>query len=176
MTNFGVEKDGDFDTSFADSYFSGTKAYVDYSQYENSGSQVMVALTRTQVTIDALGPRTDINELLWNPINNRINFIDANVGDYVDVNVALTFTLGGLINVQIELDYSLALDGSLLAGGPSNISIIGSATPDVLLFNFKFVVSSEMKENGIGIMATPSVGLTFPNTILNIEKNVITKD
>lgn len=170
MADLKINKDLKANIVLADSYHSLQKSALDYSQFENSVAQIIPAVTRTQVVIDALGPNTISNERIWNPANNRLSLIDADVGDYLVVNVSLTTTIGFLANISTQLDYSPALDGSLVVTGPTSRTILGSATPDTLFFNFKFVVNSLMKTNGIAIMTITNAPATFVGNMVQVEK------
>jgi len=173
--NFGTRKDETFCVSNSRRLFKRCRSLIGYSQVINSGSQVIGLGVRTQLTNDALGAETFSTETLWNPINNRINLQDAIPGDYIEVDVLIGGMLGGLLEVTAQLDFSVALDGSMVVGPAINNVLFGSGTiVESSRFTFVFVVTQIMKDNGIGIMITPNAASTFLNSRIMISRFVST--
>jgi len=173
--NFSTRRDEKFDNLEASGYKNTNPRSlpaVGYTQIENSGSQAVLSLVRVQLTNDTLGTNSVLSELVWNPVNDRFNFIDANVGDYIDLNVVLNITTVGLIQVSIELDFSPALDGSQTVSAKVTRLVVPTGGTDSLFFNFKFVLTDDMKTNGIGAMATPFGAYTLDNTMFNVERTI----
>jgi hypothetical protein len=136
-SNFAIKRDEKFNRVTSSTYRNNNPrklAVVNYSQVENSGSQAVLSLVRTQVVNDALGANSIINEILWNPVNNRFNFIDANVGDYFDLNIVFNITIAGVIQASAQLDFSPALDGSQVVSAKVTHLVVPTSGADSLFF------------------------------------------
>jgi len=128
-----------------------------YGQYIADQPQVLPSTTRIQVLNNAQDSETFFTENLWYPLINRFNLQDAKVGDIMSINIVLAAVpSGSVLQLAIQLDYSPALDGSLVISQTVKRLVIsaGSATRGIEA-NFKFVVSQAMKDNGIAVMVTP---------------------
>lgn len=171
LGNPGVRKDENFNVINVVHIQKKTRSILGYSQLVNGGNQTINTGVRAQLTNDTLGGSYS-TETLWNPINNRINLQDAQVGDYIDVNLILPLQFSGIIQVIAQLDYSPLLDGSQVIDVPASRFIFSSgSTVEGLYYIFKFVVTQDMKNNGIGVMITPqSSNLTFQNSRLAIKR------
>lgn len=168
--NFALYKDERFSTINSILNRRKSRSMIGYSQIIDSGSQ-NIPTTRTQILIDGLGEETYSTEVMWNPITNRINFLDAQVGDYTDLDIILNFQYSGLVQMSCQLDYSSALDGSKVIGPPETRIIFSNGLEQVaFLFTFKFMITQEMKDNGIGIMTISSVATTLYNSRLTVER------
>lgn len=169
----GTRNDDRMGTINSRSILRSDKSLFAYSQPINLGSQVVSSGIRTQITDNQLNPDTFLPKRLWNPINNRINLIDAEVNDYIDIDIIISAVpVGSIFQASIDLDYSPALDGSLVITPPiTRILVIGGVIPPQSLhYSFKFVVTAPMKENGIGIMVRPFGLYTLVDTRLMIER------
>lgn len=167
ISNYKTSKEGRFNVMDSRGVQFKNQSMIGYAQLLNSGSQVISGATRTQLTNNAQGTDTYYTEKLWNPINNRINLQDAVVGNYIDCQIFLPVTgVGFAIGVIVQLDYSPALDGSQVIGYPIANVTIGAGNYEV---NIKFTVTQEMKDNGIGIMVTPTVAITITGAKVVLE-------
>jgi len=172
LGNPGVRKDENFDVINVVHIQKKTRSILGYSQLVNSGNQTINVGVRTQLTNDGQGAGSYSTETLWNPINNRINLQDARVGDYLDVNLILPTQFSGIIQVIVQLDYSPLLDGSQVIDVPASRFIFSSGSKvEGLYYIFKFVVTQDMKDNGIGVMVTSQGNtLTFQNVRLAMQR------
>lgn len=175
MTSPGLHKDDRFGTTDSQKILHWDRSLTAYSQLVNLGSQAVVAGVRTQLIDDTLGVDTFTPKTLWSPVNNRINFLNANVGDYIDIDILISsLTSGSILQISVQLDYSPSLDGSLVITAPITRIAVYGATPVIgLHYSFKFVVTQVMKDNGIGIMITPFSSYTLEDTRLMIERFVV---
>ena len=169
--NFNTSKEQRFDTSNAKSVSLSGKTFIGYSQTFNSGAQSLLAGVRTQLTVDGLGAGTTSTQILWDPVNNRINLQDSKVGDYIDCYLLLPYVGSGFIpSLTVQLDFSPTLDGSQVITQPivgSVLSIGGNYE-----YNIKFSVTEPMKENGVGIMVVSSVNATITGAQIVLENMV----
>jgi len=173
--NSSLRKDERYQVVNARSIQKQCRSILGYAQVINSGNQAVLAGVRTQLVNDAMGTDTFTTEMLWNRINNRINLQDAVVGDYIDVDVILTFQFGGLNQATVQLDFSPTLDGSQVVGPPQSRLIFSSGTAaEAFHYTFKFVVTDVMKQNGIGVMIVSSVALSYQNNRFMIERLSLT--
>ena len=166
--NFKVSKEERFDTANARSVLLKQRTLIGYSQLYNSGVQAFVASTRTQLINDGLGPNGFSTVTLWNPINNRINLQDAKAGDYIRCYLLLPYSGSGFIpSLRVQLDYSPLLDGSQVINNPILDTVLAGG--GYYQYSINFVVIQDMKENGIGIMGTSSIGATVTGAKLVLE-------
>jgi len=143
------------------------RSLISYAQILDSGSQAITASTRTQLTIDGLGTGNYSTGTFWSSVDNKINLQDAVVGDYIDCQVFLPVTgVGATISVLVELDFSSALDGSELVTFPIANTSQNAGNYE---YNVKFYVTQTMKDNGIGIMVTPTVNITVTGAKLALK-------
>lgn len=166
--NYRVSKEERFDTADARKVLLNQRTLIGYSQLYNSGSQAFTIATRTQLVIDGLGANGFSTVTLWNPINNRINLQDAKVGDYIRCYLLLPYSGSGFVpSLRIQLDYSPLLDGSQIINYPVLATVLAGGGN--YQYSIDFVVTPDMKENGIGIMGTSSIGATVTGAKLTLE-------
>jgi len=171
----GLRKDEKFGTTNSRKILHLDESLTAYSQLINLGNQSVTGGTRTQLTDDGQGFGTVSTKTLWNSVDNRINLLDARVNSYIDVGIVLASqTSAGVFQASIQLDYSPSLDGSQVITVPITryIEYTGGVTV-ALHYSFKFIVTQDMKDNGIGIMVTPYASYTLENTRLTIERLVV---
>ena len=168
VSDYKTRNDPRFNTTNSRNVRLQNRSFVGYSQNFNSGTQALPALTRTQLTNNALGANTFSSARLWNPINNRMHLLDSRVGDYIDAHIVIPIDgAPALPNLIVELDFSPALDGSQVIGRPQSVSVFALlGDPE---FDFKFAVTSAMKANGVAIMVTPSGAFTSTSSELMLE-------
>ena len=170
--NFDTKNDDRFNFLDSRKILRRNRSLIGYSQPINSGTQALISGVRAQIFNDAQGAETISTENLWNPINNRINLQDAEVNDYIDVDIILTAPpIGVIFQVPLQLDFSPDLDGSQVISAPvTRTAIIFTVSPVSLHYSFKFIVTQQMKDNGIGIMVTPFGNYVLQNTRFTIER------
>jgi hypothetical protein len=145
---------------------------VRYSYMTNSGDQAIVLNVSTQLTIDGLGADTVDRNGLWNTVTNRTQLESVDVGDILEIEVFFDITILGLVAPLINLDYSLALDGSLLIPPIRyNVLNIGTVPSNRPGFNylFTFQVTQDMIDNGIAATALNTASITLGNPSIMIK-------
>lgn len=155
--NFDTKNDDHFNVLDSRKILKKDVSIIGYDQPIHSGSQATIAGVRTQLINDGQGAGSYSTAVLWNPINNRINLQDAEAGDIIDINIIIaSVSTGGVFQYLIQLDYSPLLDGSQVVTVPlTRLALVSVGNIIALDYEFRFVITQEMKENGIGVMATP---------------------
>jgi len=170
--NFDIKNDDRFNVLNSRKILKKDVSIIGYDQPINSGSQATIAGVRTQLLNDGQGTGSYSTAVLWNPINNRINLQDAQIGDFIDINIILaSVSTGGIFQFPLELDYSPLLDGSQVVTNPiTRLALVTAGNMVALDYEIKFVITQEMKENGIGVMVTPFASYTLVNTYFSIVR------
>jgi len=151
--NSGLRNDDRLGTMNSRKILKSCRSLFAYSQPINLGSQAVIAGVRTQLVDNESNPDSFTPTMLWNPINNRINLQDAKVNDYIDIDIIISgISVGSILQASIQLDFSPGLDGSQVVSAPVTRFLVVGPTLHSLHFSFKFVVTTPMKENGIGVM------------------------